>query len=408
MNRRVLIPIFIVALLVLVAIIAYAYIVGQDDPQPQTTEDGTPVGEVTDDTADEPGEPTATPELMQVVVSLQTVPRGFQMTSDILTYDMRRAEEIPSNVITDIDDAVRLYARTDIFQGETITTDALVDDPTLTGINEFGPSSLIPQGFIAISVPIQDDVAAVAYALDEGDYIDVMISFDIYRIDEKFQTYLENDAVFFVEESIQAAEDIDGIENTEGTLPIDKLSSNILLFVEPFGRFEELANGDSALINPSSDQLPVHVALVLQNAKVIQVGTYTLPPVVDPQLPTPTAAVAEGENTPTPPPQQAPTATPSPPQVLVVALSPQQQLFLRHAIEVNAQIDYALRSVTDNQLFEVQNIDLEYLLELFGIEVPPNYEFTLEQPTATPGGSSGGGGSSATSTPAPTQEFGDG
>jgi Flp pilus assembly protein CpaB len=332
------------------------------------------------------------------------------MNREILTYDLRSASDVPSNVVTDMDDAIGLFARNDIFQGETLTTDAIVDDPTLTSISEFGPSSLIPQGFIAIGVPIRDDVASVAYAVDQGDYIDVMISFDIYRIDEQFQTYLENHAVFFVEESIKAGEAASGDEASsgEGSTTGDTKNENtgILFFVRPFGRFEELATGDTALINPSGDQRPVHVGLILQNAKVIQVGTYTVPEPVDPQLPTPTAVVGEGEDTPTPPPQQAPTATPQPPRVLVVALSPQQQLFLKHAIEVNAEIDFALRGVNDNQLFEVENVDLDFLLNLFSIEVPPNFGFTLEQPT--PSSDNGSSATPPAPTAAPTQEFGDG
>lgn len=379
MNRTVLIVLVIIALLIIVAVIALNFINNQDTPQPTAVPvgEGTPAAELPDDGEEEP--PTPTPSLVQVVVSLQTVPRGHRMTEDILTYDLRKESEVDSNVITDMDEAINMFARMDIFQGETLTVDALVDDPTVVGLVEYGPSSLIPQGFIAMGVPIENDVAAVAFALDEGDFVDVLISFDLYQIDEEFQTYLENDAIFFVSSTLDSdelAEDEDGESSGEGD------DESLITLITPFGRIEDLPNGDLALVSPSDPiGRPIHIGLVLQNAKVIQVGAYMLPGDLLAQLPTPTPeALEEGEPTPTPGPAQLPTETPPPPATVVLALAPQQQLLLKHAIEVGADIDFALRGSSDNQLFPVENVDLGLLLELFGIEVPPNFDYTLEEP----------------------------
>jgi hypothetical protein len=90
--------------------------------------------------------------------------------------------------------------------------------------------------------------------------------------------------------------------------------------------------------------------------------------------------VAEGEPTPTPSPAQIPTATPLPPDVVVVALQPQQQLLLRYAVEVNAQVYFALRGVNDGQLYSVENMTLDFLLERFNVEVPPNLGYSVEGP----------------------------
>lgn len=422
MNRRVLIGLIILAVLALLVVAALLFIQSQDQPQQQTqdgdptqVQDGTPSPD--GGTSEEDLPPTPTPALVQVVVSLQTVQRGFQMTEDIvddiLVYDMRRADEVPSNVLTDIDDAIGLFARTDIFQGETITVDTLVGDPTLVGIQEFGPSSLIPQGFLGMSIPLRDEIAAVAFAVDEGDYVDVLISFDIYRIDEQFQTYLENQAVFFVEGSIAtqstSSTDQGNGDAEEGDEDDEETVNNTLFFVESFGRIEELPNGDIVVVGPSSEQLPFHVGIVLQNARVVQVGQYQVPASILDQIPTPTPAVQEGAETPTPGPVAPPTPTPEPPSVIVIALAPQQQLLLKHAMEVNADIDFALRSTNDNQLFNVEKVDLSLLLELFDIEVPPNFNFTLEDPDGDSGSGNGGNGSAPTATPTSNEdEFGDG
>lgn len=407
MNRTVLIIVIVVAVLILAILGAVAFINSQDQPQATAVPpvgEGTPqptgvAGEGGGDGTGEELPATETPQLVEVVVSLQTVPRGHRMTEDILTFDMRRADEVPLNVITDIDDAVNMFARTDIFQGETLTVDALVDDPTFEGVTEFGPSSLIPQGFIAMSVPLRDSLAAVAYAVDEGDFVDILISFDVYRIDQEFQTYLENDAIFL------GVSDID-LEDGLTSNITDTLGSLNFSLVEDFGRVEELANGDLAVVSPSEFQRPVRIGVVLQNAKVVQVGTYSEPIDLLSQLPTPTPeAVEEGEATPTP--GAAPTATPTvaPPASVVIALAPQQQLLLKHAVDVGAQIDFALRGTNDNQLYAVENMDLGFFLELFDIEIPPDFDRTLlipdadgsvgepapSPPTSTPDPGSGGG-----------------
>ncbi len=412
MNRTVLIILFVVALLIIVGIIALQFINNQD--QPQQTQDPPGEGTVIAEPIDEELPPTATPSLVQVVVSLQTVPRGHRMTEDILTYDLRKESEVPSNVLTDMEEAIGLFARNDVFQGETLTVDALVGDPTTVGLDEFGPSSLIPQGFVAMGVPIQDEVASVAFALDEGDFVDIMITFDLFQIDEEFQTYLENDVIFFVENNIVSSGDLDALGEVEGTatpLPVGEAvqETNIesgFITIRPFGRIEELANGDQAFVAPREPiGRPIHIGLVLQSAKVIQVGPYGLPVNLLEQIPTPTVDPETLDATPTPGPAQAPTATPAPPSTLVIALAPQQQLLLKHAIEVGAQIDFALRGPSDNQLFPVENIDLGLLLELFDIEVPPNFNYTLESPSDDEGTIPGDGNnpsSSSQPTPAAT------
>lgn len=314
-------------------------------------------------------------ETVEVVVSLQTVERGWQMTAAELVTDTRFISEVNDNVITDTQYAIGMYARTKIFQGETLTKDALVSDPGLVGETEYGPSSLIPPGYIAASVPL-DRLSGVAYALNEGDYIDIMMTFYFYQIDEQFQTYLENAAIFYLEEPVAEGDTGDG-EETEAA----PTQTNIFV-VWPYGRFEELATGDTVHIYGSEYQRPVPISMILQNARVIQVGNYIPPDPIVPATPTP-EPVAEGEPTSTPVPGgQAnipPTATPYP-DVLLVALTPQQQLFLKYAVESQANIDFALRGANDTQLYTVENVDINFLLERFDIQIPPGFNYSVDQP----------------------------
>ncbi|MCA9970759.1 MAG: hypothetical protein KC425_11120 [Anaerolineales bacterium] len=374
MNRRTIaILIFIVGILILSAV-GVVYVLqqgsGGGDDTPTDVADVPPGDADTppDDTVlppgVEPGEPL--PEMVEVVVSIQTLPRGWPLSEAELTTDLRLASEVDENVITDIADAVGRYARTDIFQGETLTYDALITDPTILGQNEFGPSSLIPPGFVAAAVPL-NRLSGVGYGLQPGDSIDILISFYFYQIDEQFQSYLPNSAQFFIEEALQAVEETE--TGTAAVVPAQ------IIVLDPYGRFEELPTGDLAHVFPSEDlQRPVLVSMLLQNAKVIQVGQWTPADAVEGPTPTPTPA--EGDVTP-PPATLQPTVTPVP-RVLLVALSPQQHLFLKYAVESNADIDYALRGVQDGQLYSVQNVDVNLILERFGIDIPPNFNFSVD------------------------------
>jgi Flp pilus assembly protein CpaB len=348
-----------IALFAIVAIVLFLQSQEGDPAPPQVGADG--VSTIDPNITPSPTvDPVA--RMVEVVVSLQTVQRGFQMTENELTTDMRLASEVGSNVITRIEDAVGLYARTDIYQGETLTTDSLVRDPTLIGQEEYGPASLIPPGWEAIGVPM-DRLSSVGYALAPGDSVDVMLSFSLSAIDEEFQTLLANSITFFIQTTSTGEDGGAAGQTIPG-----------LLIIDPYGRFEQLPTGDVAMIGPSEEsQRPVPISVILQNARVIQVGTYEQPVVAQPPTPTPDP----NEPTPTPDPNAVPTPTPSLPDVVVVALPPQQLLFLKYGVETFADIDFAIRAANDGQLYTVQNVDLNYLLTQFDITIPPNFDYTI-------------------------------
>lgn len=313
-------------------------------------------------------------ELVEVVVSLQTVPRGFQMTEAELTTELRLAAEVNSNMVRSVDEAVGLFARTDIYQGETVTYDSLVTDLTLDGQIDSGPSSLIPPGYLAMSMPL-DRLGGVAYALESGDFVDILVTFVLFPVDEQFQSRLPNDATFFLENIT------DGPAETTaegGTSDPAELNSE-LYTLSPFGRFETLADGSIVHVSPAeATQRGVHVAFVIQNAKVIQVGPFEppLPPQLPTVTPTPDPDAESGEFAEAQPDQPQPTAVP-PPDVIVLALPPQQQLVLKYAVETNSIIDYALRGVNDGELYAVDNVTFDYIVDRFNVEIPPDFAYIV-------------------------------
>jgi Flp pilus assembly protein CpaB len=293
-------------------------------------------------------------ELIDVVVSEQTVLRGHQMTEGILRIDRRLSSEVGPNVITRLEDAVDLYARVPIFQGETLTTDSLVRDPRLVGHQDFGPSSLVPNGWLAMPVPM-NRLSSIGYALQPGDSVDIMLSFVLLQMDEQFQTLLQNSAAFVVQ-----------LRDDEGDI------IRVVFLLDPFGRFEQLPNNDIAHVYPQEDQRPIAVSMVVQGARVIQVGPWTESPAAAAPTPTPDPDA----DTPEPGADQ-PVATPDPPDVLLVALPPQQALVVKWAVDSESIIQFALRGVNDGQAYAVENVHLDYLLQRFNFDIPPDFTYTV-------------------------------
>ncbi|MEM7801241.1 MAG: RcpC/CpaB family pilus assembly protein [Chloroflexota bacterium] len=397
MNRRRLFLLILVFLLLLLLLLIGAYFfLGENvsffgEPTPTPTAEPTAVLD--------PSAPTPIPTVaiieeetvfVDVVVSVQTVPRGFQFTLDELTVEQRLASLVKPNVITDTRRIVGQFARKDIYQGETITTDSIVSDLKAVGQEDYGPSSLIPPGFVAMSVPV-DRLGGVAGALAPGDNVDILISFLVQPVDEQFQTPLHNDAVIYVTETREIVD-----ENGETST----ITVEIPFFISPLGRFEDLPTGDLANIVPSEEfARGQHIAFVIQNARVINVGEWT--PAVPPLLPTPTftpeeeeeareaeinaaetGGVVETTESLTDVAQRVQDAitilqNPNQSDTVLIALPPQQQLALKYAVETNSVIDFALRGEGDGQLYAVENVSLDYVLERFNIDIPPNFNFVV-------------------------------
>ncbi|MFT7585845.1 MAG: Flp pilus assembly protein CpaB [Cellvibrionaceae bacterium] len=388
MNRRV-VGILIILLVIIAAIFGLAYFFLGDGgnpfaPEPTAVPTVIPVPVIE-------GQPTEIPivtvaaeqnvQFVEVVVSNNTIPRGFQLTESELQTEMRLADQISPNMITDINDAIGLFTRKSIFQGETLTIEALVSDLRQVGQEDFGPSSLIPPGFVAMSIPFSRE-HGVGSAIAAGDSIDILISFLLLPVDEQFQTRLHNNSVIYLTKEIESTD-------ADGNTIIETIQVPFL--VEPQGRYEELPTGDLANVAPSEKNARgQHVAFVIQNARVIEVGKW-IPP-VPPMLPTPTLSPEEEESGESATEDQtslsgladavnetiALLSDPLFADTILVALPPQQQVFLKYAIETNSVVDFALRGEGDGQLYAVENVSLEYILDRFNIEIPPNFTYVVD------------------------------
>jgi pilus assembly protein CpaB len=58
------------------------------------------------------------------------------------------------------------------------------------------------------------------------------------------------------------------------------------------------------------------------------------------------------------------------PEAILLALDPQDALVLKHLIDAGGIIDIVLRAPTDQQLFETQPVNIEYLIDRYRIRIP--------------------------------------
>jgi Flp pilus assembly protein CpaB len=384
MKRGIVIIIVGILLLVLAAVVYFAFqsgIIGGGNGE-----------QVADQPADTPGtgeqaqqEPTAAPakSTQKIVIAVQNIGRGMEVTEDAVALWDWPVDSIPPDAIVGsetedlngngrpdaIDQVLGLRMRTNAIRFEPILTTMVADRIDLTGTGS-DAALAIPEGRVLIGFPLasidDDPTSAVAYALRAGDHVDMMISLALVDLDEQFHTKLNNDAQIL---QFQTSEEGD---------------ESISLVDFTYGRIEEGPLGLIFNIIPGEEEQRPRLTtqLTVQDAIVVRVGRYPTYEEeirgIDPQAPPTPTPIPEGQEEGAVP----PAAPPAPPQptVMVLAVTPQEALVIKFAWEINADIDFALRAVNDQALYQTNAVTLQYLLETYNIAVPPKLQYGVEPP----------------------------
>ena len=280
------------------------------------------------------GEPTPTPvaqatpvvETERVVVALQTIPRGMPVPPDAVEVrEWPKAEGLPDDVARRLSDVVGKIARVDIPRQWPVSKSSVTTVELGAGADM---ALAIPKGKVAIAVPVRV-LSAVANAIQPNDRVDALVSLSMVGVDEDSQ--IKQPVV--------------------------------------------LVGGEDCLAGcqPTGEQIPRLVTqYTVQNALVLAVGLWSeeLPPVevVQPaQEETP-----EGEEPALPP--EPPNVLQSVTQLTVItmAVSPQDAMVLKWALESNSSIDLVMRSAVDQDIYaQPEAVTLQYMLDRFQISVPP-------------------------------------
>jgi pilus assembly protein CpaB len=263
---------------------------------------------------------------------------------------------------------VGLIARTDIFQEQIITTALVTED--FSNLSKYGSdaAAVLPANRVAVSVPISR-LTSVAYAIQPGDRVDVITSFLFVDVDINFQS-VEPNAI----QGFNITADENGAVGVESSG--EAVRANIETRVVPFGgqilEFPFLVLPSEQPRPRLATQRTIPDALVVWTGDFPEDGRIFQPP--PPPTPTP---LPEEQATPADGP---PTATPKPPRpdIITLAVSPQDAVVLTWMVEAGIPVTFALRSSAATSLVQTETVSLDYIMTRFGIEVPEKFDFNIE------------------------------
>ncbi|HML20047.1 MAG TPA: Flp pilus assembly protein CpaB [Aggregatilinea sp.] len=324
------------------------------DLAPQINDQGTPV-------------PVAQVEpMVDIVIAVQDLPRGLKIPEDGVSLQPWPERALPEegSYFTNTSDVVGMIARTDLTRGAPVLRRQLVEDLRDIAATGSDAAAILEPGTRAVSVPLDlSGIGSVAYGIQDGDYVDVILSFLFIDVDEEFQTRLPNNISIIT--SLETGELVIGSPR-QGRQEPSPLS--------PQG----------VLISPSEqNQRPRLVTqMTIENAFVVHVGYFPADGQFIGSTPTalPVAAAPEaaGEEQANATPQ--PTATSYTPSIVTLAVSPQDSLVLTWAVDSQIPITLALRPAGDLSTSQTQSVTLQYMIQNFNITQPDRLPFALEPP----------------------------
>lgn len=309
--------------------------------------------------------PTITPiPMVELVIAVQQIPRGFTIPPNAVTTRRWPAESAPASAIFDVEVVIGKKARTDIFREQPILTNMLVED--LANLANIGSdaAAILPNNRVAVSVPM-DRITSVAYAIQPGDRVDVMVTLLFVDIDPVFQSIEPNNVTIVDPDSLEAVLQING-------------------------RFDGAFNigggvTKSVVVGPSEQQRPRMVSQrTVQEALVVWVGNFPIDGRLFKVVPTPTPVPTvdpnpEGGNTNNRARATvANTPVPPRPDIVTLAVSPQDAVVLTWMMEARLPITFALRSATSTSQVPTEPVNLQYITDTFRIDIPGRVDYSIE------------------------------
>lgn len=342
----------LIGLLLLLATVALFLIFFR--PAPPSAE-GTPAPTTEGTTAE-------TPEVKQIVMAIQPIPRGDVIREDAVGF-LAWPSDLPQTAITDKTLVIGKLARYNIEQGEPILSSMIVGPDELAS-QQLSPTGsdaalLIPREKVAMTIPM-NRLSAVGYALREGDHVNVLVSLLFVDLEEATQTITPSIASVFT------------------NVTVDPLTGSTTFSLQSIGVegqvvFSEGEGGISVpfLIQPSEPQRPrLVVQQIIQDAVVLHVGDF-----VEEEAP-----IAGPTATPVPDATALPPTPIPPPDIITLIVSPQDALVLNYFLYSQARFTLVLRAANDPSRVVTDSVTLQYVLENpnFRIAVPTQLQYGLQ------------------------------
>jgi len=308
-----------------------------------------------------------------VVIAAQDISRGAVIPENGVILAPFPADAVVETMITnDVKQVIGRYARQDIARGLPITTGMITKEAgDLLGTGSTA-SVAIPPGYTAIAVPM-NRLSGVAYALRDGDNVDVIGTMLMVDLDADFQSILPNSSMILLGNN---AAPLTGYACTE-VKASEKGLECINPEAPPFARVDtEATTGTQLYAKPSESQRPRLVSQrLVENAIVLHVGSFTIQGAEDQAGIGAPAAPAAGA-----PPQTTPEVATGPvaPDIVTLIVTPQDALTINWAIKSGVDLVLTLRGPKDDSTTETTSVTLKYLVDNYNITVPTKLPYGLE------------------------------
>lgn len=293
-------------------------------------------------------------EMTSIVISVQPVQYGQVITADMVTlipYPQRLI--VPGLFFTDINDVIGQRVTMDIDAKTPLTSTLITTD--LTGsLNSYK----IPDGMVAVTIPVISPIASVGYLVQPGDHVNVIGTMLYVDVDSEFQSRLPNLMVAVQAPGMGAVPSMTALVDSGTVVGTD-------------GRAEQDPSlGQPVYLIPSEPQRPRIVSqTLLQNILVLDIGENE--PAEADQL--------EASNTATQNPDSTVTInTTVRPRIVTLVVSPQDAVALNYLMYSGVQMNLALRGAGDTILAETNTVSLQYALDLYNIVLPAQIPYSLE------------------------------
>ncbi len=301
--------------------------------------------------------PAPADEMSNIVMSVQSVPYGTILTTEVLTtVPYPKKLIVPGVFFTEISQVVGKRAKIDLDAKMPITS-SLVQDTAEGSLSSFK----IPDGMVAVTIPILNPVASVGYAPQPGDHVNVISTMMFVDVDGSWQSLLPNVTARVVippgsPENPSAVAIVQGVG--EGSQQ---------------GRAEQDQTlAQPVYLQPSEQQRPRLVSqTILQDVMVLEVGESSL---------TPTTVTNQTQATPTPAPNQQAAAAPvvKKPKIITLVVTPQDAVTLNYLMYSGAQMTLALRGAGDEQRVKTDAVTLQYTMDSYSIPLPAKQPYALQ------------------------------
>lgn len=296
----------------------------------------------------------ATPEpvnVVNVVIVAQQLTRGAKISEGAVRMAPWPADRLPPSAFTDVKQVVGKVSRFNIDPGMLLLT-SMIAEPGKEGLAGSEIALKIDPGKVGISIPT-NRLSSVAYALAEGDHINVLVALLFVDLNETTQTVLPSKLKALLQDPVTKSITVSDLGN-EGKISNDGF-------------------GFPVLSQASESQRPrLVVQQIVQDAVVLKMGTFAKAD--SGGFAQPTATPVPG-----PTPTGAPPPTPiPPPDVVTLSVTQQDALVLNYFMYAGAKFTMTLRAAGDTAKVDTESVTLQYTMQRFRISVPTQLAYGLE------------------------------